>query len=251
MKDPCTRPKHDVELDVTANGKYALTDGCRLVRRSGSVVVDHRVNGWSGREWQTGFVVLLQHTGQHHARDRRVRRQVAAHAVPILENDAIRRLCAMVGVDALVLDEGHVERTVDVQAVLLRQENILRYQIRTVHGGTRCDVEVHEAILLAVELTVTTVRVRICWEVRWWRRSDDRWRLRIHSVPQRVQADICVFASVCVEPTNPAGLRICDAPVQASAMRHSVMVVVLKALKGTRVAVAPQRNVSRRGEKQP
>ena len=169
MEDLRVLTEDDRELDITTNGEYALTDGCGLVRGKRCMGIHNRVHSGCRRERQTRFVVLLQHTRQHHTCRGRVRRQVPTHSVSILENDTICRLGSVIRIDTLVLDERHVKRSINVQTVLLRKEDILRHEIGTIHCRTRRDVQRHQTILFAVELTVATVRVQRRGKVRGWR----------------------------------------------------------------------------------
>ena len=143
--------------------------------------IHNRIHSGCCRERKTRFVVLLQHTRQHHTRRGRVRRQVPTHSVSILENDTICRLGSVIRIDTLVLDERHVKRSVNVQTVLLRKEDILRHEIGTKHCRTRRNVQGHQTVLFAVELSVATIgvggsrKVRWCrwcrWRGGWWRRG--------------------------------------------------------------------------------
>lgn len=198
MEDLGILSDDDFELHITTNWKHALTDGRGLIGRQRCVSIHDRIHTGCCRKRKTRFVVFLQHTRKHHTRRGRVRRQVPTHSVSILENDTVCRLGSVICIDTLVLDERHVKWSVNVQTVLLRKEDILRHEIGTKHRWARRNVQGHQTVLFAVELTVTAIRVcrsrkvrwrrwcgRIRWSGRWRECGRGTWRLGKRGWPRR------------------------------------------------------------------
>lgn len=102
----------------------------------------------------------LQDTRKNHTRGGRITVEVLAHAVPVLEDDAVGGVLQMVCVVAGVFDERHVEHARYVQAFLLRKEDVLTDEVGARNGRARLDNDGDNALLLVVEIAVALVRVR-------------------------------------------------------------------------------------------
>ena len=130
MKDTCGFGVLNPKVDVASDGKHSFAHVIHTGRHVKVVGVGRR-RGGEGKAW---VVVSFEYTRQHHSGGGGVGVQVASHPVAVLQDDAVRHLSHVVGVHTAVLHEGHVEGAVDVQAVLLREEDVLRVQVNAVHG---------------------------------------------------------------------------------------------------------------------
>lgn len=137
--------------------------------------VDDRVNTRRRRKGKSWFIMLLQNTRQYHTRRRRVGREVPSHSIIVLENDTVCCFRVVIRIDTLVLDECHVEGTIDVQTVLLWKKDVLRYKIRAKHCWTRRNEQGYKTVLFTVKLTIATVSIHGSRKVWRWRRCGCAW----------------------------------------------------------------------------